>query len=104
VGNWAKTREESTNALIQSLYIKERARLLELMMLWFGDILRTQVPGGHDRLEFPDCTAAIQRAAQSFTPENLLQRLTHLEQLGRYYDTTVNEALAAEMCFLGAFS
>jgi hypothetical protein len=64
-------------------------------------VLRRQA--GHQHAEFPDFSATLAAAARTLTIDDVLQRVRALEDLGRYYETNVNEALATELAFLGAF-
>jgi DNA polymerase-3 subunit delta' len=98
---WLREREHYYDALSSAHYLHARARLLEVLLLWFGDLLRRQA--GHMHPEFPDHIGALDAAANRLTIDDLLVRLRSLEDLGRYYETNVNEALATELAFLGAF-
>ncbi|MGI8604730.1 MAG: hypothetical protein ACR2OZ_17305 [Verrucomicrobiales bacterium] len=98
---WLKDREDHHDALTSAQYLQARAGLLETVLLWFGDILRFQA--GHTHLQFPEFSTSVALAARKLATQDLLQRLRCLEDLLRYYDTNVNEALATELAFLGAF-
>ena len=98
---WLKDREDYYDALTSAQYLQARSALLQTLLSWFGDLLRHQA--GHTRLDFPDYSQVQSTAAKSLATPDLLERLRCLEDLARYYETTVNEALATELAFLGAF-
>jgi DNA polymerase III subunit delta' len=90
--NWLETREEHYKALTESVYLLHRAELVEILFLWWADVLRAST--GVTARELPDearGTAAV--AARLTTPE-ILQRI-------RRYN--VQENLALEVAFLKVF-
>jgi DNA polymerase III subunit delta' len=99
---WIKERDEYHVGVISAQYLSSREESLMVMMKWLGDMLRLQA--GVDRLHFPEAEALLRQASGRHTQEDLLQRFSCLEDLHRAYGTNVNEALATELAFVGAFS
>ncbi len=98
---WLRDREDHFDALASANYLLHRATMLGVLTRWIGDILRVQA--GHPHLDFPEYTTVLQLAARKHPAADLLKRLECLEDLQRFYETNVSEALATELCFLGAF-
>ncbi len=100
-GAWLKEREDHYKALSSSRYQQQRKRLAEVLLLWFGDLIR--LSAGGDRVLFSEYRTVLETAAPKTDTADLLRRLRCLEDLLRYYETNVSEALATELTFLGAF-
>ncbi len=100
--SWLKGRKDYYEALTESQYQKKRARFLEILQAWFGDLLRARQ--GLDRADFPEFAAVTAAAAKGITTSELLRRLKCLQDLEGYMETNVSESLAMELAFLGAFS
>ncbi len=100
-GAWLETREDHYKALTESLYLQRRAQLLELLFLWWGDVLRarTGVPGR----ELPSAEATTGRVAARLTTPEILQRLRRLEELRDHLGRPIHEGLALEVAFLNVF-
>jgi DNA polymerase-3 subunit delta' len=100
-GAWLEKREEHYKALTESLYLHERAQLVEILFLWWGDVLRasTGVPGR----ELPTVQAATEAMANRLTTAEILRRLRRLEALRDHLGRNVQEALALEVAFLHVF-
>ena len=56
-GDWLQRREEYFKALTESTYIEKRNRLVEVLLMFFGDALRQQQ--GYDRLDLPECAEGL---------------------------------------------
>jgi DNA polymerase-3 subunit delta' len=100
-GDWLKKREDYFKALTEARYQQQRECQMNLLLLWFGDILRHQA--GSARLDLTDYAKATRAAASRLSAQSLQRRLESVESLCRHLATNVNEALALEVTFLGAF-
>jgi DNA polymerase-3 subunit delta' len=100
-GAWLETREDHYKALTESLYLQKRAQLLEMLFLWWGDVLRasTGVPGR----ELPAAETTTGKVAARLTTAQILQRLRRLEELRDHLSRTIHEGLALEVAFLNVF-
>lgn len=101
-GKWLAERENFYKALTESLYLRERLGLVEVLMQWWADILRHQQ--GFDRLDLTAHRETTARLAGRFTPPDLLRRITAIEQFRELLGTNVQETLAIETSFLAAFA
>lgn len=100
-GVWLKDREDYYDNLTESQYQEQRNRLLSLLYIWFGEILRRQQ--GLDALSLPDFAAVTARVAETMPQRDLHRRLKAVEELRSNLATTVREPLALEVAFLKAF-
>lgn len=101
-GSYLKQREDYWDALAVSEYLDRRQRLLEYLLVWFGDALRQRNGGKNlDLPEFAESTGAL---ARQYDDTELLKRLAATEKLREDLATNVNEALALEVAFMNAFS
>jgi len=102
-GKWLEDREEHFKALSESRYLQARATLIETMLQWWGDVLRQQQEAGG--LDFPSeaDTAGTAAAARRFSTPEALRRVAALEGLRENFGRNVQEQLAIEVAFLGAF-
>ena len=100
-GDWLKKREDYYKALTEARYQRQRERQMNLLLLWFGDMLRHQASS--TRLDLAEYAEATKAAASRLSPQSLQRRLESVESLRRHLSTNVNEALALEVTFLGAF-
>lgn len=100
-GAWLEKREEHYKALTESLYLHQRAQLVEILFLWWGDILRagTGVAGR----ELPAHQAATEAVAKRLSSAEILRRIRRLEQLRDHLGRNIPEALALEVAFLHLF-
>lgn len=99
---WIKSREDETEAAIESRYRQERDALMELLLAWMGDVLRHQV--GVDRLDLPEYAAATRALAARWDAGTLSRRLKELRKLHANLHTNVNETLALDAAFIAAFA
>ncbi|MEO6969822.1 MAG: AAA family ATPase [Chthoniobacterales bacterium] len=100
-GAWLEKREEHYKALTESLYLHERARLVEMLFLWWGDVLRAST--GVSGRELPTAQAATEAVAQRLTTTEILRRIRRLEELRDHLGRNIPEALALEVAFLHVF-
>lgn len=100
-GDWLDEREDFYKTLTESRYVQQRFALLEVLGQWWADVLRQQQ--NFPALDLPACAAETQRVAARFSTAQVLQRLSHLEQLRENLGRNVREDLAVEAAFLHAF-
>lgn len=99
--NWLESREEHYKALSESEYLQRRAELVEILFLWWADVLRSsQDVIARELPEAQPITATV--AARLTTPE-ILRRIRRLEQLRDHLSRNVQENLALEVAFLSVF-
>jgi DNA polymerase III subunit delta' len=101
-GDWLEDREAHFKALDESRYLQQRAEAIEVLLEWWGDVLRQQQ--GHGRLDLPEFAADTARIAQQITPVEGLRRIAHLDQLREVLERNVQELLAIEAAFLKVFT
>lgn len=101
-GKWLAEREGFYKALTESLYIRERFELVDVLMQWWADILRHQQD--FDRLDLPEYREATARLAEAFSPTDLLHRIAAIEQFRELFGTNVQETLVIETSLLKAFA
>ena len=90
-GTWLAEREGYYKSLTEARYMAERARLVEVLTAWWGDLLRRQTLAAPNSDE-----------TQRFTSD-VLRRLAALDGLRENLDRNIQEALAMEVAFLQAF-
>jgi DNA polymerase-3 subunit delta' len=100
-GAWLEKREEHYKALTESLYLHQRAQLVEMLFLWWGDALRAS--NGVAGRELPTAQARIEALARRLTTSEILRRLRRLEELRDHLGRNIQEALALEVAFLHVF-
>lgn len=101
-GDYLKQREEYYKALTEAEYLQRRNRLIDFLMMWFGDAMRQQNGGSH--LDLPDYAAATKELAGNLTTDELSRRVEAVEKLRGHLTTNVFEALALEVGFIRAFA
>lgn len=101
-GSYLKVREEQVEALIETAYLQQRDALLELMVAWWGDVVR-QRSGGGEFLDLPDYAAATAGLAAKLELPEMLRRVKALRGLEQSLRTSANAMLALEVGFLDAF-
>ena len=91
--SWLDERTAQIKALIEASALRERDRILQIVVDALGDALRAQhgVPAEH---------AIVKALSEKFSTDNLLRRLDALESLRQRLGLGVQEALALECGFL----
>ncbi|HEY4281560.1 MAG TPA: AAA family ATPase [Chthoniobacterales bacterium] len=100
-GSWLDEREDYYKALTESQYVQKRSHLLEMLFLWWTDVLRAKT--GVKARDFPDLKAEIDSLAARFQTPEILKRLRRLEELRNHLGQNIQEALAIEVAFLKVF-
>jgi len=101
-GKWLEGREEYYKAMGEARYVNERFELADTLLQWWADIARQQNQGEH--FDFPESAGSTSRIALRFTPNEVLQKISALEELRENLNRNVNEQLALEVAFLKVFS
>ncbi len=100
-GAWLDSREDHYKALTESLYLQRRAQLVEMLFLWWSDVLRAST--GLPARELPTAEATTAALAARLTTPEILRRMRRLEELRDHLDRNIQEALALEVAFLNVF-
>ena len=100
-GKWLEDREEYFKALAEARYLQTRALFVDMLMQWWGDVLRQQNGGGG--LDFPQYAAQSAALADRMKTSEVLRRIGALETLRENFNRNVQEQLAVEVAFLNAF-
>ncbi|MEM0970822.1 MAG: hypothetical protein AAGJ31_15815, partial [Verrucomicrobiota bacterium] len=100
-GDWLKQREAFYKALTEAQYLGIRDRLVDLLLTWYGDVLRLQA--GSSNLDLPNAQEALRELAKQLDQGDLLRRIEALSGLRESLATNVQEGLALEVSFLQAF-
>ena len=100
-GSWLADREDYYKALGESQFLRRRASLLEILFVWWSDLLRART--GIERRDLPQLTRETNAVAPRFTPAEILRRLRRLEELRDHLGRNIQEALAIEVAFLRVF-
>jgi DNA polymerase-3 subunit delta' len=100
-GAWLDTREDHYKALAESLYLQQRAQLIETLFRWWTDVLRAST--GVEQRDLPQARGSTEAVASRLTTPEILQRIRRLEQLRDHLGRNIQEALAIEVAFLNIF-
>lgn len=100
-GSWLADREDYYKALSESQYLRRRAGLLEVLFVWWSDVLRAR--SGIERRDLPALTRETEDVAGRFTMAEILRRIRRLEELRDHLGRNIQEALAMEVAFLRVF-
>jgi DNA polymerase-3 subunit delta' len=101
-GAWLDQREDYYKALTESLYLRRRARLIEILFVWWSDVLRANT--GVKSRDLPAAGRDTEALAKRLTTANVLRRIRRLEELRDHLGRNIQEALAIEVAFLGIFA
>ncbi len=91
--SWLDERTAQIKALVEAGALRERDRILQIVVDALGEALRAQ----HG---FPAENAIVKALSEKFSTDNLLRRLDALESLRRRLVLGVQESLALESGFL----
>ncbi len=100
-GSYLRDREKYWEGVTAAEYLDRRNRLLEYLVIWFGDALRQQQGAAH--LDLPAYAEATGALARQLPFEELSRRFAAVVQLRDHLGTNVNESLALEVAFGRAF-
>src|SRR5205814_5003419 len=100
-GGWLNEREDYYKALTESVYRERRSRLIEMLFLWWADVLRAKIGGSGWLLK--DCGQAIEKIASQMSTTDVLKRIRRLEEIRDHLNTTAQEALILEVGCLHIF-
>lgn len=101
-GSWLDEREDYFKALTESQYVRQRSRLLEVLFLWWSDVLRASTNVA--RRELPAASDRTRLLAQKLSTAEILRRIRRLEELRDHLGRNIQEALAIEVAFLSVFT
>jgi DNA polymerase-3 subunit delta' len=101
-GAWLDDREDYYKALTESQYVRQRARLVEILFLWWSDVLRAST--GVARREFPAAKRQTEDLASRLKTPEILRRIRRLEEMRDHLGRNIQEALAVEVAFLTVFT
>ena len=101
-GSWLDDREDYYKALTESLYTQRRAHLVEILFVWWSDVLRAAMKV--DRRNLPDATNETAAVATRLKVSDILRRIRRLEEMRDHLDRNIQEALAIEVAFLKVFA
>src|SRR2546423_10039097 len=101
-GAWLDEREDYYKALTESQYVRQRARLVEILFLWWSDVLRANT--GVARRELPKAKKQTEALAGRLKTPEILWRIRRLEELRDHLGRNIQEALAVEVAFLSVFT
>jgi DNA polymerase-3 subunit delta' len=101
-GAWLDDREDYYKALTESQYVRQRAALIEILFLWWSDVLRANT--GVGRRELPQANRETEALAARLTTPEILRRIRRLEELRDHLGRNIQEALAIEVAFLSVFT
>jgi DNA polymerase III subunit delta' len=101
-GAWLEEREEYYKALTESLYLQQRAALVETLFAWWTDVLRAK--NGVEQRDMPGAKQDTAALARRFGNTEILKRIRSLEELRDHLSRNVQENLAIEVVFLAIFT
>jgi DNA polymerase III subunit delta' len=100
-GSWLNDRDDYYKALTESQYVERRARLLEVLFLWWSDVLRAKT--GIPFRDFPELKKDTADVAERFRASEILKRIRRLEEMRDHLGYNIQELLALEVAFLKVF-
>ena len=93
---------DDTKGADEIQYVRQRARLVEILFLWWSDVLRAST--GVARRGFPSAETQTEILAQKLTTAEILRRIRRLEEMRDHLGRNIQEALAIEVAFLSVFT
>jgi hypothetical protein len=100
-GAWLEEREEYYKALTESLYLQQRAALIETLFAWWTDVLRAS--NGVAQRDIPVAKQETGTLASRFSTTEILRRIRSLQELRDHLSRNIHEGLAIEVAFLVIF-
>ncbi len=100
-GVWLVEREQRLTALTESRYVKARTDLILILSEVFGDALRIKFENRN--LDLEEYRASAARLAERISTDELLERVGALQSMTDSFSRNVQETLAIEVAFIGAF-
>ena len=101
-GAWLDEREDFYKALTESQYVRQRARLVDILFLWWSDVLRANT--GVARRELPGARRKTETLGSRLKTPEILRRIRRLEEMRDHLGRNIQEALAVEVAFLSVFT
>ena len=101
-GAWLEEREQYYKARAESLYLQQRAGLIETLFAWWSDVLRSS--NGVAQRSLPQAQRETAALASRFSTVEILKRIRCLEELRDHLNRNIHEALAIEVGFLTLFT
>ena len=101
-GAWLEDREDYYKALTESLYLRWRGELIEILFVWWSDILRAST--GVKERDLPTAKKETEAIAKRFSTAEILRRIRRLEELRDHLGRNIQETLAVEVAFLRIFA
>ncbi|PZR75061.1 MAG: hypothetical protein DLM73_06225 [Chthoniobacterales bacterium] len=101
-GAWLDEREDYFKALTESQYVRQRSRLVEMLFLWWSDVLRANT--GVARHDLPAASKQTKSLAEKLSTSEILRRIRRLEEMRDHLGRNIQEALAIEVAFLSVFT
>jgi DNA polymerase-3 subunit delta' len=101
-GSWLDERETYYKALTESQYARQRSRLIETLLFWWTDALRSKT--GIKRRELPSAASQTRTLAEKLSTSEILRRIKRIEEMRDHLERNVQEALVVEVAFLSVFT
>ena len=101
-GAWLEDREDYYKALSESRYLQKRARLVEMLYVFWSDVLRANT--GVPKKELPAAQVETSALASRLHTAEILRRLRRIEELRDHLGRNIQEALALEVALLRIFA
>jgi DNA polymerase-3 subunit delta' len=101
-GDWLEEREEYYKALTESLYLQQRAALVETLFAWWTDVLRAS--NDVAQRDIPAAQHETVTLANRFSTAEILRRIRALEEMRDHLGRNIHEGLAIEVAFLAIFT
>jgi DNA polymerase-3 subunit delta' len=101
-GAWLEEREQYYKARAESLYLQRRAGLVETLLAWWSDALRSSK--SVTQRDLPGTRKETAALASRLGTSEILKRIRSLEELRDHLSRNIHEALAIEVAFLAIFT